>query len=259
MNRISAAQLLISTGRFIQSLAVPVMRPTDLVEFGRLGYSRKEAVRDFCSEQFVGQGLSIQETELFRRITTSGGRILVLGAGGGREALAFAGKGYEVTAVDFIPAMLSALNDHADRMGLQVNTLPAEITEYSAPAGTFDVIWLSSFMYSSIPTRQKRERFLKKMNACLTEDGAFACQVAWNPAKHSKPLQHRLRRIFAILTWGNTLYQPGDSLWLNKEFLHFFGSVRDIQMEFKAGGFSIVWHHKPEPPGTNAEFLLQKC
>jgi SAM-dependent methyltransferase len=53
----------------------------------------------------VDGGLEPREITLFEKIPLSKGRVLVLGLGGGREAIHFARLGFEVTGIDFIPEM----------------------------------------------------------------------------------------------------------------------------------------------------------
>jgi tellurite methyltransferase len=49
------------------------------------------------------------------------GRVLDLGSGDGRNALFLAGKGFEVTGVDIVPASIANLNRYAARAGLDKN------------------------------------------------------------------------------------------------------------------------------------------
>ena len=49
-----------------------------------------------------------------------------------------------------------------------------------------------------------------------------------------------------MLTLGNLTYEPGDTLWLNVEFLHQFPSVAEISAEFGEGGFELVHLDFPE-------------
>ena len=49
-----------------------------------------------------------------------------------------------------------------------------------------------------------------------------------------------MRRIVAACTLGNLEYEPGDTLWLNVEFVHEFTSEDAIRSELEEGGLSIV-------------------
>jgi len=88
--RIIIGRFLIRLGRFINSLAVVVMRPDDLVEFGRQTYADPESVENLCREETVDLGLTAVEKVLLEKIPLKKGRLLLLGVGDGREAISSA-------------------------------------------------------------------------------------------------------------------------------------------------------------------------
>ncbi|MBW1887914.1 MAG: hypothetical protein JRI52_06130, partial [Deltaproteobacteria bacterium] len=100
--RIILGRFLIRLGRFINSLAVVVMRPDDLVEFGRQTYANPESVENLCRVETVDLGLTSDETGLLEKTPLKKGRLLLLGVGGGREAIPLARMGFDVTGVDFV-------------------------------------------------------------------------------------------------------------------------------------------------------------
>src|SRR5512136_727202 len=105
--RISFGRFLLRTGRFIQSLAVMVMKPGDLVEFTRRTYADPRSQNGWTAPALVDTGLSASERELLDRIPFRRGKLLVLGVGGGREAIPLAKMGFEVTGVDFVPELVA--------------------------------------------------------------------------------------------------------------------------------------------------------
>lgn len=65
--------------------------------------------------------------------------VLDAGAGTGFVSLILAGLGYQVTAVDLSAQMLAVLKSKADRMGLDIRTLQADVAD--PPSGeTFDAV-----------------------------------------------------------------------------------------------------------------------
>ena len=78
--RIALGRFLIRLGKFVQSLAVMVMRPDDLVEFGRQMYTRPHNVASWGRPGLVDRGLSPDETALLEK--------LPLAASQGRSAAA---------------------------------------------------------------------------------------------------------------------------------------------------------------------------
>jgi 2-polyprenyl-3-methyl-5-hydroxy-6-metoxy-1,4-benzoquinol methylase len=121
--RIKIAKFLIRTGRFIQSAAVAVMRPNDLVEFSRRHYFKPDNVQIWCDEQLVNSGFSTLEQSLLDKISINQGQMLLLGLGGGREAIPMAKMGFEVTGVDSVPQMVERAKENAKKNGVRISCL----------------------------------------------------------------------------------------------------------------------------------------
>jgi 2-polyprenyl-3-methyl-5-hydroxy-6-metoxy-1,4-benzoquinol methylase len=174
------------------------------------------------------------------------GRLLLLGVGGGREAIPLARLGFEVTGVDFLPQMVQTAQENAARQGVHLEGLVQEISAVDVPPGSYDLVWLSYEMYSSVPTRQRRVRMLRHIHQALRPGGYFICTYHWQTEEMFSPKVESVRKIFALLTLGNLQYEPGDMLWSNSEFLHAFSSEDEIKSEFAAGGFAVLHLHIPE-------------
>ena len=83
-------------------------------------------------------------TPVFCRLLDSGrfapGRVIVPGAGSGHDALEFARRGFEVTAVDFAAEAVGALHDQAEP-GIALDVIQADIFALPhALDGTFDYV-----------------------------------------------------------------------------------------------------------------------
>jgi SAM-dependent methyltransferase len=70
------------------------------------------------------------------------GRALDLGAGEGRNAVWLAEQGWEVTAVDFSEVGLAKGADLADRRGVGLEWVVADLREFKPPAAAFDLVML---------------------------------------------------------------------------------------------------------------------
>jgi len=226
-------------GRIIQSLAVMVMRPNDLVRLSRETYGKAGAVTYWKSAEFVGSGLYEPEAELLQRLPRQQGRLLLLGVGGGREAIPLIQAGFQVTGVDYLAEYATAAQENARKCGLPLETRVGEISNLDLAAETFDVIWFSHAIYSFVPTRQRRIAMLKTLHRALADDGRMVCQFHWDPALHRRQRQRRLAHLLAWLTQGNIRYQTGDMLWRNQEFVHAFGSENEIAGECGSAGLKI--------------------
>lgn len=57
----------------------------------------------------------------------SPGKVCIIGCGRGYDAIMFAQKGFEVTAIDFAPSAIKAVKDLARKAKLAVNTIENDI------------------------------------------------------------------------------------------------------------------------------------
>ena len=241
--RVVMGRFLVRLGGFIQSLALMVMRPDDLVEFSRQTYARPKDVESWNREELVDSGLSSDETALLEKVPLKEGQVLLLGVGGGREAISLGRIGFEVTGVDFVPEMIQRARKNATRHGVRIEGLVQEISKLDVSGEPFDMVWLSAGMYSSVPTRKRRIKMLKRIGNALRPGGYFACQFHWDTRGRSSPKVEFARKAFAFLTLGNLWHEKGDILWGNTEFLHGFSSKNELRSEFDEGGFEVVYIH----------------
>ena len=198
--RIKFARFLIRFGRFIQSLAIMVMRPDDLVEFSRQTYAKKDHVESWSSDEIIESGLDDQESALLEKIPLKDGKLLLLGVGGGREAIYLAKKGFKVTGLDFSEGMMKSAHENAQKRGITISGLVQEISHIDVPDNSYDIVWLSSAMYSSIPTRERRLMMLKRISKVLKQGGYFVCQFHWDAKLNVSLKGEFIRRVVSFLT-----------------------------------------------------------
>lgn len=240
--RVTLGRFLIRIGRFIQSLAIMVMRPDDLVDFSKLAYAGQKRAEGWGGEKVVNAGLRPEEKALLDKIPLRKGRILVLGVGGGREAIYLAKLGYEATGVDFVPEMVEKAKENAIKEGVRIDGLVQEISRLEIPRNSYDIVWLSAAMYSCVPTRVRRIKMLRTIKDILKPNGYFACQFHWQTKNNSSlKIAKFLRRLLAYITLGNLWHEEGDMLWANIEFIHAFSSEDKIKSEFQEGGFEVEY------------------
>jgi SAM-dependent methyltransferase len=256
--RVQLGLFLFKLGRFVSSLPLMVMRPDDIMAFSRQKYAKPQTVDFWGNDGMVAGGLTPLEDRVLAQTGLVRGKALVLGLGGGREAIPLARRGLDVTGMDYIPAAAAMARANAARHGVE---LDARVGDYLAsaplPAG-YDLAMFTSRMYSSIPSRTKRLSLLKKICEALQPGGWFICGFCWNPAPGLSPQVERLRRLCAYLSLGNLWYEPGDMLG-GYEFIHAFGDRTGLMAEFAEGGFALAHLHIPAgKEDTHGMALLQK-
>src|SRR4030042_4366171 len=173
--RISLARFLIELGAFIQSIPVVVMRPDDLVEFSRQSYARLHEVEGWAEDALVDSGLGDDELDLLTTVPETTGNLLLLGVGGGREAIPLARMGFRVTGVDYVAAMVERAKENATRRGVRFEGLVQEISLLNVPSNYYNVVWLSRAMYSCIPTRARRVEMVRRITCSLKRGVFFLC------------------------------------------------------------------------------------
>lgn len=82
------------------------------------------------------------------------GRALDLAAGEGRNAVWLAGRGWDVTAVDFSAEGMAKADLLADDHGVGINTVVADVLTYAIEPAAWDLVLLS---YLQLPTDERLE------------------------------------------------------------------------------------------------------
>jgi SAM-dependent methyltransferase len=255
--RIAAARFMIRSGKLIQVLAAAVLRPDDLIAFSRETYTHPTCVADWCRADLVDEGLNHDELELLRRSPVQNGRLLLLGLGGGREAIPLAKQGFLVTGVDFVAGMVERAKARAASHGVPLEGWVQEISQLDVPHGAYDLAWLSARMYSCVPTQRRRVQMLRRIAGALRAGGCFICQYDWAPEQRQLPNVLLLYRSLAWLTRGHLQFEPGDTLWANVEFIHRFTDETGLRREFAEGGFEVL-HLDVSPGKMFGGAVLQK-
>ena len=244
--RWTAAQML-RAGRAFDFFTLAVLRSEDVVARTRQFYTDPRNVAAFANNG--SRSLSPYERAYVERFTSGAGAALVLGCGGGREAIALASLGWQVVGVDGSPALVEAAQGNAAQSGVRVHWLCEDLSGGFALGRAFDLICLFGHVYSLIPGRAQRIRLLracrqhlKPDGVCLLDfplDGQASAQARW---------AHRWRRRLAWLVRGNREVQLGDR-WTAGEllFIHRFASVEDISNEAAAAGFDLEAQNDGSP------------
>lgn len=236
--RIRIARSLLSTGRFLESLPVAVLRPGDAVEWARVRYDRQSA--SWNPQNDPDAGLTKDEMTLWECAPKRAGRISILGGGGGREAIFFARQGWQVTAFDISAGMLSEARAAMQTRGLALETVQGDLAAFDPPAESCDAVWTSMFLYSLVLGRARRIALLRRIHRALAPGGWLVVSFHFDPRARVGVRADRLRRWIARLTLGNSGYQNGDTLFGTLEFRHSFAEEAELRAEFDTSGFATL-------------------
>ena len=161
-------------------------------------------------------------------------RVLIAGAGGGREALAISKLGYIPTAFDCNAALVEYANAFLSRQGTDVKLLLAPPDHCPPLSGEFDAAIIGWGAYTHIMGCERRVAFLKEISRHLKKGGALLLSF-WD-----RPIKSRRFKWTAGVANGLRFIRGRPSLELGDElepcYTHSF--VEDeLALELKRAGF----------------------
>lgn len=111
------------------------------------------------------------------------GRALDLGCGAGTDSVYLAGRGWDVTALDFVPKALEYTRTRAAAAGATVTAIEADITTWEPP-GTWELVLDHGLLHNLDPVRHTayRTRVLQALGAA----GDFLL-LHWHPRFPGQP------------------------------------------------------------------------
>jgi SAM-dependent methyltransferase len=193
-------------------------------------------------------GADALEMDLVCRHVRAGGRLLDVGCGAGREAVAFARAGFQVVGIDIAPGMVEAARATADRAGVDAAFRVQSATDLDDPPGTYDGAYcLGAFQH--IPGRALRVETLRRVGRALTPGGVLILGVSYRGARglvSRSRLVDLLRRLLSGTRRRAVVSEPGDT-WMRDVseasdprvtvFFHEYAGPGEVRAEVEAGGF----------------------
>ena len=167
------------------------------------------------------------------------GRMLVIGAGVGRECFEFEQAGWSVTGLDFAPQMVEQARQLAEARRSQVEFVLGDIRDdlfaesrFAAAVTTFDV-------YSFLPERQGRIQALQNVRRWLDPDGVCLLSARLVATRYQRSLAGKFRD---GRPWGasHTRWIDGSGA-LRRSFVQLFSESQVAQEVADAGFESDGW------------------
>lgn len=198
-------------------------------------YARK-SIQDFTAlDENVEAGLTLIEEVLLRRHAIPAGRALVLGCGPGRECVALARRGFEVTGLDREERMLVHARSLAGHAGASIRFVPGEADAFDLPGEMFATIVVFSGLYNMLLPRARRVAMLRASFRHLEPGGRVLLTFLSDYAKPQAPPPSELRTFWSSV---NPDHEEGD-LYLLNEAVHIFPHADRLAAEAREAGFEI--------------------
>jgi ubiquinone/menaquinone biosynthesis C-methylase UbiE len=180
--------------------------PASLMDDVRAAYEAEASALDLAEE------FEDVERTILDRWLRPGMRLLDVGAGTGREAIAFARQGLHVTGIDVAPRAIARARERVREARATVTLVVADVQTYE-PEHLFDVVYLGTGVYNHIPTRARRVATLGQVSRWLGRDGFVVLAPLLfppHPASSRARLVDLVRRLLRAAGARNVA-EPGDA------------------------------------------------
>jgi len=218
-----------------------LLSPTQLQGLMREHYVRLYT-EAFVAEVLYDQqdGLHRWEKEVLDRYRINSGRILVLGSGWGREAIAIAQRGVSVVGVEANAIAVRCAHREAQAIGAPAMFLQADLLKLPTDREWFDCVLLSQEMYSAIAGKSQRQTWLANLRCVLRPNGTVILSFLPERPQVSRKRSafRRVNMMLARLPGANLAYQPGDDC-CGGHFLHWFQDEAEVRSELVGAGARI--------------------
>ena len=238
--RIFLVKFFLRLSRFLSDMPVLILNPNQIIEYQRMNYRKKKIIQSWTNKIVLDLGLSDEEKKGIDAIPFKEGSLLLLGVGGGREAIPLAKMGFQVTGVDFVRDMVRKAVKNAQKHGVHIKGKVFDISNPPLLKDRYDIVWMSASLYSCIPSRKKRVHMLKGLKRALRPGGYLFGSFQFDFNQEFSSIEERLKQITAFLSLGNFHYEKGDMFFTSYEFIHRFISRDSLVSEFEEGGFEVL-------------------
>jgi hypothetical protein len=216
-----------------------------------------ESVTDLVSERSYGEGtsytgaaylnsgLQFWEEIAIDRFFIPGCGVLVAAAGGGRELIALARRGYAAEGFDCCRTMVSAGKRALSERGIDARIEWAPPCRIPENLGTWDAAIIGWNGYTYISPRGRRIEFMKSLRAHLRPNSPVLVSGAIRPGKSGQLIwTPRIANAVRVLTFRRPVFGTG-SCFPGRPRHQF--TRRELEEELAEAGFSPVafWRWGP--------------
>ena len=228
-----------------------------MTEITRLDYMGRSGFDDEAWN--LNTGLWPWEAVAVQESFAHGARLLVVGAGGGREVIALARQGFQVTACDFSIDLTEACRRNLAKARLAAVVLEMPPNGLPADIGPFDGVLVGRGFYHHIPTTGRRIAFLKACRSVLT-DSAPLLLSDFHTRLVTAAGHRRIARVAnCVRRWVGPPGRVEEGDWLSSSFQHAF-TEEEIRQELASAGFEVLdYRQSPFADDTRLAHALARA
>jgi ubiquinone/menaquinone biosynthesis C-methylase UbiE len=225
----------------LQELLPALLPPDQLFNGVRKRYDTIYTARSsFSQAEMEDQGFDMWEADVMSRYHINTGRMLAMGTGRGREAIAIARRGVTVVGVEINPIAVQEAQRFAIASGIPARFHRANFTALPYVDASFDFALIATTMYSAIPGTAARQAWLTRVGRLLKPGGfvivSFERELA--PPSRTRTISKPLNAVLHKLPGANRGYRIGDS-YSAEHYMHAFQSEDEIRAELLGAGAHI--------------------
>ena len=202
-----------------------------------------KSTKQYTEDKYNESGLFDWEKPVIEKHFSNVKTILLIAAGGGREALALSKMGFVVDGYECNPALIEYANRLLQKNGIdnKIKYLPRN----SVPGGIkkYDGIIIGWGAYSLIPGNKNRISFLESLSPFLHNDTPLMISFLWSSQKSRRDkITKNFSNFFRTFSRRERT-EPGDKLEPN--FIHYFNE-EEIKNEMIQSKLRIVDYFNKE-------------
>ena len=200
----------------IMELPLILLSPSEVAAWERDRYRSSRRLQVYASKQAISKGLSADESEIVELCRMAGKDVLVLGVGGGREALSLSKLGCRVTGVDTSPEMVEACAANAARACVEIDLRLLDPAEQHLGTDMYDFIVGFYGFYSIVMGQERRVRLLRHLQAMLRPAGTIVLSFFIGRPRTATSVAHTAWR--RGYEYGDTYYGEPVHLFTKESF-----------------------------------------
>ena len=191
----------------------------------------------YADDEHNLSGLQAWEAAAVDAHFAPGARVVVTGAGGGREVLALLERGFDAIGYEPNASLVAAGSRLLERRGHAGRLLPSERDGFPRDAAACDAVVLGWGSYMLIPGRARRVELLRAARRALPAGGTLLCSFFVRPpgAEYFAVVARTANAVRRLR--GAERAELGDAVGHN--FVHSF-TREEVEGELADGGFEVV-------------------